>query len=61
MDNDRQIIAVLVEQHGIVGRDEAVGGVADDRRPRVLRDERSHDQLIGGLVLQIIAHMPQTR
>jgi len=52
---------VLVEQHGIVGGDDPGIGVTDERCPRILGDQLTHEVGVPDGVLGVLAHWRQYR
>ena len=59
--DDGEVVALLVEQHGIVRGDESVVGVADQGHPRVVVDEAAKLGDIRHREARILAHASSLR
>ena len=58
VSHDGQVVARRIEHHGVVRCDQPVGGVADQRDPRVLIHEPSQLADVGHREGGVLAHPP---
>ncbi len=59
--DDREVVAVLIEQHGVVRGDESVVGGADERHPRIRVDQPAEFGDIRHREAGVLAHAVSLR